>query len=68
MSFQCSGHVIKERRYYCCKVNGQLHLDCIKKSTTKMFSGAGAPLNCSSVLRDANVESLIGACAYSTQM
>ena len=26
MSFQCDGHVIKERRYHCCKVNGQLPL------------------------------------------
>lgn len=26
MSFQCDGHVIKERRYYCCKVNGLLYL------------------------------------------
>ena len=26
MSFQCDGHVIKERRYHCCKVNGQLSL------------------------------------------
>jgi hypothetical protein len=29
MSFQCDGHVIKERRYYCCKINGQLWLACI---------------------------------------
>jgi len=25
MSFACDGHVIKERRYHCCNVNGQLH-------------------------------------------
>jgi len=52
MSFQCDGHVIKERRYYCCKVNGLLQCSSNLVDTTAMNPNCNCHQNNVSVAQD----------------
>eukprot|EP00434_Breviolum_minutum_P006605 symbB.v1.2.005831.t2/scaffold343.1/size224757/8 len=54
MSFQCDGHVIKERRYYCCKVNGLLQCSSNLVDTTAMNPNCNCHQNNVSVAQDAD--------------
>lgn len=59
MSFACDGHVIKERRYHCCNVNGQLHCSPSLVDATSMDPPCDCHQNDVAAVKESNLAFLL---------